>query len=150
MTDAEMNAIRAREELRAKCDQLQQVSDSLFRENDQLIEERDRLQAEAAAMHEAINDLLGSQHVIKSMVGTMLRWKEQPGVDFTSEAKLLIEHVERWHKAIVFARSSNAGTALLERVKKLEAVADAVRSFGTVEVPQQIYDALAALDGAKP
>lgn len=62
-------------------------------------EERDALAAENARLRAVLVNLLGVGHNLKAFAGTMLRWNE-PGVDFSDEARRIVELAERNHATI--------------------------------------------------
>jgi hypothetical protein len=100
--------------------------------------ERDEALAEVARLREALSQLLGEGHNLKAFAGTMLRWNE-PGVDFSDEARRIMEHATSWHRTIcaaladdprdpAFYRAGQTGTEPAEP-QKTDAQLDAQSQF---------------------
>ncbi len=112
-------------------------------------EERDTARAESAALRQALGELLGHGHNLKAWAGNMLRWNE-PGVDFSDEARRIVKHAEDSHALIVAALSSTAGAGWTppEQVQALVACLERFREKVEGRQAFNVYEAVADIDAA--
>lgn len=94
---ASLEVADLRTQLGAMREALQEAHDLLRSRAERAEKERDR-------MKEALGQLLGVGHNLKAFAGTMLRWNE-PGIDFSDEARRIVELAEKNHTLICAALS---------------------------------------------
>lgn len=83
------------------------IRDEVFDRVPALMERTKKAELRMAAMHKALLEVLGAQHVLRAAFRTIELWKDDRNMNPTEQCEYIAKWIGEWHKRLVAA--SNVG-----------------------------------------